>query len=184
VYIGSQLVSALQGLATRRVSPVEPVILGVGTFHAGTTYNALAETAVLEGTARTVTRETRAWLLREIEDMARQVAGFYGGTAEFFREDFASPLLNHPAVCAEAGRIADELLGPGHVMTDRALSLSGDNFAEFIQDTPGCYAYLGTGNPDKPHTMHPNHNGRFDLDEDALLAGAAWLARCAMSRLA
>ena len=37
---------------------------------------------------------------------------------------------------------------------------------------PGAYAYLGTGNPDLPHTMITNHNGGFDVDENALVTGA------------
>ena len=183
LYIACQLVVALQGLATRRVAPTEPLILGVGKLNAGTTYNALAETAVLEGTTRTVTHETRAWLRGEIDKMAAELSGFYGGTAEVFWDDFASPLYNDGAVCAEAAAVADALLGPGHVKTDRALSLSGDNFADFILDTPGAYAYLGTGDPAKPGTVNPNHNGRFDMDEDALQTGAALLAGYALSRL-
>ena len=71
--------------------------------------------------------------------------------------------------CARKRReVVDELLGEGHVVTDRELSLSGDNFAEFELYKPGAYAYLGTGNPDLPHTMITNHNGGFDVDENAL----------------
>lgn len=183
LYIACQFVVALQGLATRRTDPTEPVILGVGKLEAGTTYNALAASAVLEGTVRAVTHETRARLRAEIDRMAAELAGFYGGTAEVFWDDFASPLMNDPDVCAEAAAAVDALLGPGHVKTDRELSLSGDNFAEFLLELPGAYAYLGTGNPEKPETMHPNHNGSFDIDEDALVTGAALLAGYALSRL-
>jgi len=184
LYIACQLVVALQGLATRRTAPTEPVILGVGKLAAGTTYNALAASAVLEGTVRTVTHETRARLRAEIDRMAAELSGFYGGTAEVFWDGFASPLLNDAGVCAEAAAAVDALLGLGHVTTDRELSLSGDNFAEFLLELPGAYAYLGTGNPDRPETMHPNHNGNFDIDEDALVTGAALLAEYALSRLA
>ena len=183
LYIACQLVVALQGLATRRTAPTEPVILGVGKLSAGTTYNALAASAVLEGTTRTVTHETRAWLRAEIDRMAAELAAFYGGTAEVFWDDYASPLINDADVCAEAAAAVDALLGPGHVKTDRALSLSGDNFAEFLLELPGAYAYLGTGNAEKPETMHPNHNGNFDIDEDALVTGAALLAEYALRRL-
>jgi len=183
VYIGSQLVVALQGLATRRIAPTEPIILGVGKFQAGTTYNALAETALLEGTTRTVSHETRAWAREQIEAMAHGVAGFYGGTAEIAWDDCASPLLNHDGPCREAAVRAEEIFGPGSVITDRTLSLSGDNFAEFIREVPGAYAYLGTGNPRLPHTMNPNHNGRFDMDEAVLPGGAALLAACALGQL-
>ena len=183
LYIACQLVVALQGLVTRRRSPVEPLILGVGKLNAGTTYNALAETAVLEGTARTVTLETRDWVRGEIEKMARAVSDLYGGTAEVSWGDYASPLLNDPAACADMSRAVEAVLGPGHVITDRELSLSGDDFADFILETPGAYAYLGTGDPARPETLVPNHNGRFNIDEGALFTGAALLAQCALDQL-
>lgn len=89
----------------------------------------------------------------------------------------AAALVNDPQVCEEAARVVDELLGEGHVVTDRELSLSGDNFAEFELYKPGAYAYLGTGNPDLPHTMITNHNGGFDVDENALVTGARSVCR-------
>ena len=74
----------------------------------------------------------------------------------------------------------DQLFGPGRVRTDRTLSLSGDNFADFIQDVPGAYAYLGTANPNLPGTLHPAHNGNFDIDESALSLGAGAYAGYAL----
>ena len=79
--------------------------------------------------------------------------------------------------------VVDELLGEGHVVTDRELSLSGDNFAEFELYKPGAYAYLGTGNPDLPHTMITNHNGGFDVDENALVTGAGLYVGYTVARL-
>ena len=107
----------------------------------------------------------------------------YGGTAEIEWTDFAAALVNDPQVCEEAARVVDEMLGEGHVVTDRELSLSGDNFAEFELYKPGAYAYLGTGNPDLPHTMITNHNGGFDVDENALVTGAGLYVGYTVARL-
>lgn len=106
---------------TRLTSSVEPVIIGVGKLNAGTTYNALAVSAVLEGMK---------------------------------------------------------------VITDRSLSLCGDNFAEFLLRAPGAYAYLGTGNPALPNTLCSIHNGDFDVDERALLLGTGLYVEYALAVLA
>ena len=174
LYIGTQIVVALQAIATRRVDPVEPVILGVGTFHAGTTYNALAETAVLEGTTRTVTRETREKLRAQITALATETAKLYGGTAELFWDGIASPLVNDEKAAAEAAELTQANWPEKRVVTDRAISLTGDDFAEYILDVPGVYAYLGTGDPERPQTLHNIHSDDFDVDERALPLGA-WL---------
>lgn len=176
LYIASHIVVALQALVTRRISPVEPVIVGIGRMEAGTTYNALAETALLEGTTRTISLETQFMIRRQVDETAQALARLYGGEAQVEWEDFASPLINDPQVCQEAAALVEESWGAGHVVTDRPLSLSGDDFAEYLLRVPGAYAYLGTGNPDLPGTQCPAHNGGFDIDEDALPLGAALYA--------
>ena len=74
----------------------------------------------------------------------------------------------------------EALWGEGRVVADRALSLSGDNFAEFQLHAPGAYAYLGTANPAQPNTLASNHNGKFDV---ALVMGAGLYAGYALARL-
>ena len=180
LYIASHIVVALQGQVARRFSPIEPLIIGAGKLQAGTTYNALAASAMLEGTTRTMTNGTRQQARDAITATAQEIAVLYGGTAEVYFEDYATPLLNNAQVCQEAGSVIDQLFGPGRVRTDRALSLSGDNFADFIQEVPGAYAYLGTANPDLPGTLHPAHNGNFDIDEAALSLGAGAYAGYAL----
>lgn len=183
LYIASHIVVALQALVTRCTSPVEPVIIGVGKMEAGTTYNALAETAVLEGTVRTISRESREYVRRLVTETVQSAAGMYGGSGEILWTDFASALINDPQVCLEAAEVTGLLWGDGRVVTDRKLSLSGDNFAEYILCVPGAYAYLGTGSPEKPGTLNAAHNGNFDIDEDALVLGAGLYAGYALARL-
>ena len=180
LYIASHIVVALQGQVARRFSPIEPLIIGAGKLQAGTTYNALAASAMLEGTTRTMTNGTRQQARDAITATAQELAILYGGTAEVYFEDYAIPLLNNAQVCQEAGAVIDQLFGPGRVRTDRTLSLSGDNFADFIQDVPGAYAYLGTANPNLPGTLHPAHNGNFDIDESVLSLGAGAYAGYAL----
>ena len=174
LYIASELVVAMQAIVTRMTSPVDPVLIGVGKLRAGTAYNAVAEEAVLEGTTRTLLPETRAHVRASIDAAAAHLSALYGGKAEVEWEDFASPLLNDAAVCEEASKIAAALGIP--VTKDRTLSLSGDDFAEYLLCTRGAYAYLGTANAGKPHTCVSNHRGDFDIDEDALPLGTALCA--------
>ena len=181
LYIASELVVALQSIVTRMTSPVEPVLIGVGKLNAGTAYNAVAETAVLEGTPRMFSPESRAHLRETINAAAAHISALYGGTAEVEWDDFATPLTNDAGVCVEVERVADALGIP--TTANRALSLSGDDFAEYLLQTKGAYAYLGTANPKKPHTCISNHRGDFDIDEETLPLGAALYAAYALSVL-
>jgi len=180
LYVASHIVVALQALVTRRTSPVEPVIVGVGKLQAGTTYNALAETAELEGTTRTITQETREQLRAEIDRIAGQLSALYGATAEVVWNGICSALYNDAQVCNEAFQACRELMPGVRLIDNRPFSLGGDNFAEFNRVVPGAYAYLGTGNPALPGTLNPAHNGNFDIDENTLPIGATLYAGYAL----
>ncbi len=178
LYAASQLVVAIQGIVARRTSPTEPVILGVGKFNAGTTYNAVAEYAELEGTTRTISERARLEMRGRIDETARHIAAVSGTEAETVWTGICSALVNTPEACTEAGGVAREL--GLNVIDNRPLSLSGDNFAEYLRRVPGCYAYLGTSNPAFPDTLAGIHNCHFNLDEAALPLGAALYAACAL----
>ena len=183
LYIASHIVVALQAQVARRTSPMEPVILGIGKFQSGTTYNALAERAVLEGTTRTISPEARQRTRRQVEETAQQIAALYGGTAEVIWDDICSALVNDPGAAAEVANMIHsqqpELLVDDH----RPLTLSGDNFSEYLLQVPGVYAYLGCSHPDKPETHFPIHHNSFDLDEAALPIGTWLYTACAQTWL-
>lgn len=180
LYVGSLIVTALQGIATRRISPMDPVIIGVGSFHSGTSYNIVAPSAVLEGTTRAISHKTRAELKTMIDELVKNLAASYGAEAQIIWEDYTPPLINDKMVCEEAAKIVNELVGEENLITDRPFSLGGDNFADMNLEVPGAYAFLGTGNPEKPGTTSPHHSFTFDIDEDTLKLGAALLAGYAL----
>lgn len=179
LYIGSSIVTAIQALVARTTDPMEPVIAGVGSFHSGTTYNAVAEWSELEGTTRTVNEETRLRLRAQIDQLASSTAATFGATAEVQWRHVTPAVINPPDVSAEVASVA-RTIGPGvTVITERPYSLGGDNFAEFQARVPGVYAYMGTGNPNVPNTQNSHHSGNFDIDEAALPYGASLYAEYA-----
>lgn len=172
LFIASCIVTGAQAITTRRFNPMEPIIIGIGTLQAGSAYNVVAEKAVMEGTIRTMTRNTREAVKAELEQLAKGTAQLYGGSAEIHWEDFTSPLVNDAVASAEAARTAKEIFGEKNVITSRTPSLGGDDFAEFILKVPGVYAYIGTANESLPETLVSHHNGYFDIDEQAILVAA------------
>lgn len=172
-YIASQIVVSAQALITRRTSPMDNVLIGIGKISAGTAYNVVAQEAELEGTIRVMTPELRKTTKERLEALAKQTAELYGGTAELEWADFTSALINDETAAAEAQKTAAALFGAEHVITSRLPSLGGDDFAEYILRVPGVYAYIGSANPAKPDTCVAQHNSHFDIDEDALTVAAA-----------
>lgn len=180
LYAASQIAVAIQGLVTRRTSPTEPVILSVGRLQAGTAYNIVAGYAELEGTTRTLSQERRMWAREQIDQTAQAIATICGAKAEVEWTGVCSALINDDQASREVQQAVRSLGEEIRLVTDRSISLGGDNFAEYQMLVPGCYAFIGTANPEKPGTCNALHNEKFDLDEDALVLGAALYAQYAL----
>lgn len=176
LYIASQIVVGMQALVTRRVSPMQNVVVGIGRMEAGTAYNIVAGSAVLEGTVRTMTAELRSQVCRQAEELAVKTAEIYGGTATVEWKDYTSPLVNDETAALEAQKTAGALFGREHVITRRLPALSGDDFAEYILKVPGVYAYVGSRDPEVPETGYAQHDARFDISERCLPIAAALYA--------
>ena len=175
-YIASQILISLQAIVTRCTNPMENVLIGVGKITAGTAYNVVAQEAELEGTIRVLKPEIRKQTKEKLEKIARLVAESYGGTVDFEWKDFTSPLINDEESTLEVQSVATRVFGSDHVITSREPALGGDDFAEYILKVPGCYAYVGSGNPDVPETVVAHHNSHFDIDEEALLVSTTLYA--------
>ena len=168
-YIASQIVVSAQALITRRLSPMENVLIGIGKITAGDSYNIVAQKAELEGTIRAFTPQTREKTKQLLAKLAEDIAESFGGSTQIEYKDFTSPLINDAAATAEAQSTTARIFGQQNLITDRQPSLSGDDFAEYILKVPGCYAYFGTSNPQKPETTAAHHDSKFDIDETSLI---------------
>ena len=167
-YIASMITVGAQGLVTRRTNPTDSVIIGIGKIVAGTAYNIVAGEAVLEGTIRVMYPEIRSKVKAELKELAENTAKLYGGQAEIEYKDFTAPLINPEGPSKEVAIVASKLFGRDNVITNRPYSLGGDDFAEFILEVPGCYAYVGSGNPEIKETTLAHHDSSFDIDEKSL----------------
>lgn len=169
LYVASQIVVSAQALVTRRTNPTDSVVIGIGKMEAGTAYNIVAKSAVLEGTIRVMYPEIRAKVKKELEVLSKNIASIYGAESEIEYKDFTSPLINPVSTTEEVAKVAGEVVGKENVITNRPYSLGGDDFAEFILRVPGTYVYVGSGNESNPNTLVAHHDGLFEIDEDCLL---------------
>ena len=98
-----------QALVTRRTNPTDRVIIGIGKLEAGTAYNIVAKSAVLEETIRVMYPEIRKQVKSELESLAKGIASIYGAEAEIEYKDFTSPLINPVDTTKEVAIVAKRL---------------------------------------------------------------------------
>jgi amidohydrolase len=169
VVAGSAIVQALQEVVAREADPVEPAVVTVGTFNAGTRANIIANRASLSGTLRAMSEEKRASLSAAVVRVAERVAEAYRVKARVECE-YATPIVvNSPELFPVARAAAVAAVGEASVI-DQPLSMGTDDFARFSAIGPAFYATVGVHGGGE---RYPLHHERFDLDEDALDVMAA-----------
>lgn len=169
LYIACQAVVNLQAIVTKQTNPVDPVVVGVGVLNSGTRYNNIAKDAVLEGTFRTFSQETRNRTQESIETIFKLTAESNKGKANIEFRSYSSPVINDKDSALFATQIASKLLGEENVIRDQEKALGADDFAELQAEVPGVYVNIGTRNPLDDGTSFSNHHGNFNIDEKALL---------------
>jgi amidohydrolase len=182
VPIAAEAVLALQTYVARRIDPLDPVVVTVGTLTSGTVHNVIPETATLSGTLRTISEETRARVQGELISLLEGLARAHGLGAKVEWEPGYPVVVNDPRMAQFALRTAGDVLG-----TDRAIEmpqpvLAAEDFAYVLQEVPGAMLFLAAGPPgvEEPATLHSN---RMIFDEDAMAGGIAVHAALALRTL-
>ena len=180
IVASAYIITALQTLISRETSPFSPAVITIGTIHAGTAFNIIPETAVLQGTMRSFSPEHRAKLIRRIHEVTTGVAASLGTSCEVHFEDGCPPCVNDPAMTEVVYKAAVDAIGTEHVDTsERVLAAGSDDMSFFLDAVPGCYFVVGSGNREK-ETDFAHHHPRFNLDEDALPIAVEILTRAAL----
>ena len=174
VVAGAALVNALQTAVSRGISPMEPAVLTIGSFHAGTAGNIIAQEAELRGTLRALNDETAIRLRAMLEHITASTAAAYGCTAKVEYHCMQSAVTNDVTLCQIALERASQLVPKDHIGPQAPMML-GDDFSAYSRIAPACYAHVGIADEAKG-TCAAHHNGNFRVDEDVLPLCAAWMA--------
>lgn len=157
---------------------MDPALLTVGSFHAGTVGNIIAQEAEIKGTFRSLRPEVRQAIYDNLVQITHQIAESYGCTAEVHNRCLSDAVINDEVAVRIAQKSAAELVGEKNVYPQRSMML-GDDFADYGAIAPYCYGQVGIADQAKG-TDYAHHNGKFKMDEDVLPLCAAWMALTAM----
>lgn len=158
VVTACQIVSSLQAIVSRHVSPISPAILSVTHIEGGNTWNVIPESVFLEGTIRTFFEADQQKIKHLFESTIQQLTNIYGQTGEI--EWIAGPpvVMNN----SELTEIVRETTATFASIVQPELTMGGEDFANYQQEVPGFFAFIGTNSPFEWH--HPS----FIVDDAAL----------------
>ena len=170
ILISAHVITALQSLISRNLSPFETAVLSLGIIEGGTAGNIVCDQVTIKGTLRTLDQTTRVFMKKRIIEVAENTAKAFGGSADVRIEEGYAPLINAHAITDAVAHVARKLLGEDNVIIMEHPSLGVEDFAYFAEAVPSCFYNLGTSNPHKG-IQAALHENTFDVDEEAIKIG-------------
>jgi carboxypeptidase Ss1 len=178
IYVAAQVTIALQGISSRMVNPIRPFVISVCSIHGGTKDNIIPDEVVLQGTMRTLEKDTRTKAIADIRQVVTYVCQAYGARCEIeFKKDPYPVTYNDEKAAERVTAVLKRIRGTKTRLMDQRLG--AEDVSRFLQKAPGVFYYLGTNNAAKGCTA-PNHSSRFKVDEDVLKYGSVSLAAVAL----
>jgi len=121
VVVASNIVLALQSIASRGTRPIDPVVVSVTTMEVeGEAHNVIPQQVKMRGTLRAFDEEVRLASKQRVIEIAEQTARVYGATSDVVYRDGYPPTVNHDEQTAFVVDVARDLVGEDKVDDDRS----------------------------------------------------------------
>ncbi len=176
IVAAAHIVTALQSIVSRNINPQESVVVSIGEFRAGTTFNVIPDKATLKGTVRSYNNELHRLIYRRILEMATRMAEAFGCKASMETIAIVQAVVNAPEPTAVVRAAAEKIVGADRIMERR--TMASEDMGFFLDEIPGCYFFIGGRNEEKGY-IYPHHHPRFDFDERAMIDGVAIMGEAA-----
>lgn len=171
IIAGAAIVMALQTIVSRNLHPMDPAVVTVGAFHAGSASNIIPERAEITVGIRSFDPNVRDALQDRITRIAKAQAKSFGMSASVHYERSYDATINHKLETDFARSVARSFAGEDNVVEMARPSMGSEDFAYMLKERPGTYFFLGgQRTPDDPQLHHP----RFDFNDDLLPIGASF----------
>ena len=174
----AQVVNALQRVVSRKLNPLTPSVVTVGSLHAGSSPNTIPGKALLTGTTRTYDKTVWYNYHNILEPVVKGVCDAMGASYKFTLTPGYPPLENDPDMVDIMQKTMRQVVGQDRIMVPES-TMGGEDMAFVFEKIKGCYFFIGSGYDG----CAPLHNSKFDFDESLLQLGVETQVRFALDLL-
>ncbi|HXW50726.1 MAG TPA: amidohydrolase [Candidatus Acidoferrales bacterium] len=176
IVTAAHFVNSVQTVVSRKVDPLEPAVVTIGAFNAGTAPNVIPEEARLLGTVRTFNEQLRDEMPQKIEAVLAGCCASANATYDYTYVKRYPITSNDPGEAAYVMSLAAGLLGSKRV-AEQPKIMGAEDFSFMLQRRPGCFFFLGACVD--PKVDAPHHSPHFAIDESAFATGVQMMVALA-----
>lgn len=188
IVIGAQFVTAAQSIVARNVNPLDSAVISITQLHGGdanlqngltgAALNVIPPKVLIGGTVRTLQKSVQKSVRGQLESLLAGVAGAHDATYTFTYHEGYPVTYNHEPCVTTALSTARELVGQDNLVFPMSPILGGEDFGYYSQKIPACFVMVGAGNEEKG-IVNMCHHPQFDIDENCMIYGMAFLVSLA-----
>jgi len=170
ILIGAKVLEFFQSIISRRIDPREEAVITVGSFKGGKAENVICDKVEMLGTIRTMSKETRTFIIETIKrDLPKFVESLGGNVDINIREGYA-PVINNDEITQKVEENIVDLYGKESLELIKEARMDVEDVSYFLNEIKGCFFRLGTRNEEKG-LIYDLHHPKFNIDEESLKIG-------------
>ena len=182
IYISAKIIDGFQSIISRESDLTnEAAVITVGKISSGVRFNIIPESAEMIGTVRTLDPGMRTKITRRMNEMARDIAIAYGGTATIDWQSNTVITYNDLALTQQMLPSLEAAAGKENVSLVKATT-GGEDFSYYQEEIPGLYFFLGGMTPGNTEAF-PHHTPDFKIDDRGMLLGVKSFCHLALDYL-
>lgn len=171
IVVGAQIVSEVQSIVSRNVDPLEPAVISICHFEAGHTHNVIPPSALLQGTARSMSKDVRKLLEARLTQIVEGVAQLHGAQVRIEYKRGYPVTLNDETATQTAAAVAADVVGATRVRLGFPPMMAGEDFSYMLETKPGAFIFMGNGD------SAGLHSPEYDFNDEALPFGMSYWIR-------
>jgi amidohydrolase len=180
VFLAAQAITFFQSIASRRINPLQPVVVTVSAIHGGEATNVIPGVVEAKGTIRTFSEALRDVIPREMENILKGVTEAQGATYSFESRKSYPPLINDPRMTEVMCEAFAKVVGADNVDAHCEPSMGAEDFGYFGKSVPSAFAFVGIG---RNGEQMAHHQSKFQWEDRNLLVLTRGLVQIAVDFL-
>jgi amidohydrolase len=156
IVVAAQVILALQTIVSREDSPLDPVVVTVGSIHGGTKHNIIPDEVNLQLSVRAYRDDVRQRVLASIARICKGIALAAGipedraPLVQFSETQVTSATFNEPQLTERLATVFSKALGQDNVVKLPPVMMSEDfGYLSLDQKIPATLFTLGAVDPEK-----------------------------------
>ena len=181
ITIGSQIISALQTIVSRKLDPVEKGVVSVTEFITDGKKNILPGNGLIKGDARALSDKSNEIIEKNMRQLVKGICDVHGIPYEVSYKTACPVTFNESKQAESATKAAMTLLGEKNSNGDCEPRLFSEDFSILSAAKPGCFVLMGNGTSGSH--ARPLHASNYDFNDELLVIGSSYWTELAEQQL-